>query len=98
MTRMTAEVADGLLVHPFSSERFVRERVLPALDEGLAAAGRDRGSFSLVSNVIVATGRTDAELAVAEAGGGGAPALLRLTAPLPPLLVAEGRPGRRPAP
>jgi len=39
MTRMTAEVADGLLVHPFSSERFVRERVLPALDEGWRRRG-----------------------------------------------------------
>jgi probable F420-dependent oxidoreductase len=68
MTRMTAEVADGILVHPFSSERFVRERMLPAIEGGLAAAGRDPDEFTLVSNVIVATGRDEAEMATAEAG------------------------------
>ncbi len=90
MTRMTAEVADGLLVHPFSSERFVRERVLPAVDEGLAAAGRDRSSFSLVSNVIVVTGRTDAEMAVAEAGVRALLAFYGSTPTYQPLMELEG--------
>ena len=90
MTRMTAEVADGLLVHPFSSERFVRERVLPAVDEGLAAAGRDRSSFSFVSNVIVATGRTDAEMATAEAGVRALLAFYGSTPTYRPLMELEG--------
>ena len=90
MTTMTAEVADGLLVHPFSSERFVRERVLPAVDAGLGAAGRDRASFSLVSNVIVATGRTDAEMAVAEAGVRALLAFYGSTPTYRPLMELEG--------
>ena len=36
MTRTAAEVADGLLVMPFHSHRHVRERTLPAIEEGLA--------------------------------------------------------------
>jgi probable F420-dependent oxidoreductase len=90
MTKMTAEVADGLLVHPFSSERFVRERILPAIDEGLAAAGRGRNSFSFVSNVIVATGRTDAELAVAEDGVRALLAFYGSTPTYRPLMELEG--------
>ena len=31
MTEVAGEVADGLLVHPFSTERYIREVTLPAL-------------------------------------------------------------------
>lgn len=53
LTRATAEVADGLLVMPFGSKRFLRESTLPVVDEGLAAAGRDRADFAIVPEVIV---------------------------------------------
>ncbi len=36
MTEVAGEVADGLLVHPFSTERYIREVTLPALERGLA--------------------------------------------------------------
>ena len=39
MTRLVGEVADGLLVHGFTTERYLRERTLPALRGG---AGRRR--------------------------------------------------------
>ena len=45
LTRATAEVADGLLVMPFGSKRFLHEATMPAVREGLAAAGRDAGGF-----------------------------------------------------
>ncbi|MDQ1502922.1 MAG: hypothetical protein QOD57_649 [Actinomycetota bacterium] len=90
MTRMTAEVADGILVHPFSSERFVRERMLPAIEGGLAAAGRDPDEFTLVSNVIVATGRDEAEMATAEAGVRALLAFYASTPTYRPLLELEG--------
>ena len=41
LTRATAEVADGLLVMPFGSKKFLHEATMPAVREGLAAAGRD---------------------------------------------------------
>ncbi|MGH9011077.1 MAG: TIGR03617 family F420-dependent LLM class oxidoreductase [Acidimicrobiia bacterium] len=90
MTRMAAEVADGVLVHPFSSERFVRERVLPAVEEGLAATGRKRADFTLVSNVIVATGRDEVEMATAEAGVRALLAFYGSTPTYRPLLALEG--------
>ena len=46
MTRLAGEVADGLLVHGFTTERYLRERTLPALEEGLAASGRSRSRWS----------------------------------------------------
>jgi probable F420-dependent oxidoreductase len=68
MTRMAAEVGDGLLVHPFHSGRFVREHVAPAVGAGLADAQRSRGSFTVEAVPIVCTGLTDEQRAVAAAG------------------------------
>jgi probable F420-dependent oxidoreductase len=42
MTRMAGEVADGLLVHPFTTADFVRQHTLPLLGEGLERSGRVR--------------------------------------------------------
>jgi alkanesulfonate monooxygenase SsuD/methylene tetrahydromethanopterin reductase-like flavin-dependent oxidoreductase (luciferase family) len=36
MTEVAGEVADGFLVHPFSSAEFLREHTLPALERGLS--------------------------------------------------------------
>lgn len=68
MTRTAAEVGDGLLVHPFHSGRFVRERLASTVAEGLAASGRPRAAFTVAAVPIVCTGRTDRELQVATAG------------------------------
>jgi probable F420-dependent oxidoreductase len=67
MTRLAGEVADGLLVHGFTTARYLRERTLPALDEGLALAGRARGEITVSLPGLVVTGRTDRERAEAAA-------------------------------
>ena len=56
LTRATAEVADGLLVMPFGSKRFLHEMTMPAVGEGLAAAGRDPGDLAVVPEIIVSVG------------------------------------------
>lgn len=53
LTRATAEVADGLLVMPFGSKRFLHEVTLRNVTEGLAAAGRDRSDLAIVPEIIV---------------------------------------------
>src|SRR5271170_526862 len=63
MTEVAGEVADGLLVHPFSTERYIREVTLPALERGLATSGRDAKDFPLSFSGLVATGDTEEELA-----------------------------------
>ncbi|GAA3398378.1 TIGR03617 family F420-dependent LLM class oxidoreductase [Cryptosporangium minutisporangium] len=65
MNRMAAEVADGVLVMPFNTARHMQERTLPAIRDGLAAAGRDRGDIEVIAEVIVGVGRTEEELAAA---------------------------------
>ena len=53
LTRATAEVADGLLVMPFGSKRFLHEVTMAGVREGLAAAGRSEADFTIVPEVIV---------------------------------------------
>src|SRR5437764_1364284 len=47
MTRVAGEVADGLIVHPFTTVRYLQERILPRLEEGLAASGRRRADIEV---------------------------------------------------
>ncbi len=68
MTEVAGEVADGLLVHGFTTERYLREVTLPALERGLAAGGRSRTDVEVSLPGMVVTGTTDAELAAAARG------------------------------
>ena len=68
MTDMATEVADGLLLHPFNTEPYIREHAIPAIDRGLARAGRTRDDLSIICDVIVVAGRDEEELAAADAG------------------------------
>ncbi|MCX5044859.1 TIGR03617 family F420-dependent LLM class oxidoreductase [Aldersonia sp. NBC_00410] len=61
LTRATAEVADGLLVMPFGSKRFLQESVLPQVRTGLDAAGRAPADFAVIPEIIVATGTSEQE-------------------------------------
>ncbi|MET9199932.1 TIGR03617 family F420-dependent LLM class oxidoreductase [Gordonia sp. NPDC003585] len=67
LTRAVATHCDGLLIMPFTSDRFVRESVMPLVDAGLADSGRARSQFDVVPEIIVATGRDEAEHDVAVA-------------------------------
>ena len=65
MTEVAGEVADGLLVHPFTTERYIREVTLPALERGLAKSGRGAEDFPISFSGLIATGDTDEALAEA---------------------------------
>jgi probable F420-dependent oxidoreductase len=67
MTRLVGEVADGLLVHGFTTERYLRERTLPALEEGLADAGRTRDQVAVTLPGLVVSGRDEQEMTAAAA-------------------------------
>jgi probable F420-dependent oxidoreductase len=56
LTRATAEHADGLLVMPFGNKRFLHEVTMPAVREGLAAAGKPREGFAVIPEIIVSVG------------------------------------------
>ncbi|MDM4764128.1 TIGR03617 family F420-dependent LLM class oxidoreductase [Galbitalea sp. SE-J8] len=65
MAHTAGRHADGVLVHPFSTPRYLAEVLLPAVDEGLAAAGRDRADFVVSAPPFVVSGATDADRAAA---------------------------------
>jgi probable F420-dependent oxidoreductase len=58
MTEVAGEVADGLLVHPFTTERYLREVTLPALERGLEKSGRTLEGFPISFAGLIATGAT----------------------------------------
>jgi probable F420-dependent oxidoreductase len=90
MCEMTAEVADGILVMPFNSERHYGERTLPAIDRGLATAGRTRDDIEIVLEVICAIGDTAAEQEAAARGVKGLLGFYGSTPSYKPVLDVEG--------
>jgi probable F420-dependent oxidoreductase len=60
MTEAAGEVADGMLLHPFHTERSLEEVMLPNLKKGLAASGRQLSDFTLCAQVLVVTGKDEA--------------------------------------
>ena len=90
MTQMTAEVADGLLVMPFSSERFFTEHTLANVQAGLLQGGRSRSDISVISQAIVCVGRNEAEFAAAAAGVRGLLSFYGSTPSYRPVLDAHG--------
>ncbi len=67
MTEVAGEVADGILIHGFTTERYLREVTLPAVERGLSRSGRTRDSFTVSYPGFVVTGETDEQLAQAAA-------------------------------
>ena len=62
MTEVAGEVADGILLHGFTTERYVRDVTMPALQRGWERAGKARHDVELACPVFVVTGTDDAEL------------------------------------
>jgi len=91
MTRMTASVADGVLVMPFNSRRHLLERTIPALQQGLQDGQRSRADFEVVCEIICAVGETDAEIERASAGVRGLLSFYGSTPSYRPTLEVEGR-------
>ncbi|MBM3660677.1 MAG: LLM class F420-dependent oxidoreductase [Actinobacteria bacterium] len=59
MTEVAGEVADGLILHAFTTERYVREVTVPALERGFAKSGRTRESFEVSGPLFIVTGATE---------------------------------------
>jgi probable F420-dependent oxidoreductase len=68
MTEAAGEVADGFLCHGFTTEKYLREVTIPALERGRAKAGKPLDGFEIVGPSFVVTGSTEEELASASKG------------------------------
>jgi probable F420-dependent oxidoreductase len=68
MTEAAGEVADGILLHGFTTERYVREVTIPALERGWGRAGKQRADFEVSGPMFVVTGANEQELEQARRG------------------------------
>ncbi len=68
MTEVAGEVCDGIILHGFTTERYVREVTLPALARGWEKAGKTRADFQLSGPLFVVTGADEEQMAKARAG------------------------------
>jgi probable F420-dependent oxidoreductase len=72
MTEVAGEVADGFICHGFTTERYLREVTIPAIDRGRVRAGKmplaDSDDFEIVGPSFVVTGNDEDELAKAAQG------------------------------
>jgi probable F420-dependent oxidoreductase len=65
MTEVAGEVADGIICHGFSTERYVREVTIPALERGRAKAGKDLDGFKISAPGFVVARESEEERKVA---------------------------------
>ncbi|HJR24666.1 MAG TPA: LLM class F420-dependent oxidoreductase, partial [Acidimicrobiales bacterium] len=68
MTEVAGEVCDGFLCHAFTTERYLREVTLPALERGAAKAGRTVADVEISGPAFVVTGTTEEELTASKSG------------------------------
>jgi probable F420-dependent oxidoreductase len=90
MTRVAAEVGEGLFVHPFHSEQSLRAVTLPAVEQGLHTAGKNREHFTISAQVITATGLTEEQLQASEFSARSQIAFYASTPAYLPVLEAHG--------
>lgn len=66
LCRLAGEVADGFVVHPLNTARYLAEVVRPAIEEGAQKAGRSAGDVVLAGNAFVALDDAEREAARAQ--------------------------------
>ncbi|MDA0822477.1 MAG: TIGR03617 family F420-dependent LLM class oxidoreductase [Proteobacteria bacterium] len=65
MLNLSAEVADGVRLHPFCTRKYLDDVVLPHLTASLSKAGRKREHFEIGGGGFIATGSDDEAVAKA---------------------------------
>ena len=90
MTETAGEVADGMIAHAFTTEKYFREVTLPNIEKGLAKAGRSRDGFEVSCPVFVVTGRDEESTAASRLGVTRQIAFYGSTPAYRPVLEAHG--------
>jgi len=68
MTEVAGETCDGFLCHGFTTERYLREVTIPALERGLDTSGRTLADIEISGPAFVVTGMTEEEMAASAKG------------------------------
>lgn len=63
MMKTATQVADGIIIHAFCTEKHFKEVTLPTLNADLAAQGKSIDDFNIQFPVFIASGSTEEELA-----------------------------------
>lgn len=61
LARLAGEAADGFLVHPFHTPRYLREILLPAIQEGLLRSTRQRSNLKIACTAFCITNGMERE-------------------------------------
>lgn len=61
LARLAGESADGFHAHPFHTPSYLREVILPAIDEGATRTGRSRQEVVMVTHAFVVTNSQERE-------------------------------------
>ena len=67
MVQTAAEVADGLIIHPFCTERYLKEVIVPRIEPVLGARGLGLENFEVQYPIFIATGETEEQFEEAKA-------------------------------
>ena len=94
MTEVAGEVCDGFFCHGFTTEKYLREVTLPALERGRAKVGKTLDGFEIVGPSFVVTGNDEEEMSQAATRHPPADRVLRFDPRLPPR-ARRPRLGRR---
>ena len=90
MTKLAAQLADGMIMHPFSSEKYLRDVTLPAIEKGLQDSSRSLGQFELDYAPMIATGNNEESLERAKNSVRGRIAFYGCTVAYKPVLDIHG--------
>ncbi len=83
MTEVAGEVADGMIIHPFSTVPFIETVTLPAIERGLAKAGRRARELRDLLFELRRVGTQRGGVQQGEAGDQGTHRVLRIDAGVP---------------
>jgi alkanesulfonate monooxygenase SsuD/methylene tetrahydromethanopterin reductase-like flavin-dependent oxidoreductase (luciferase family) len=64
--RLAGEVCDGIAIHGFSTFKYIKEVLIPAVHEGARRAGKDPKDLQIRGGGFIVTGRTEEEVAQAK--------------------------------
>jgi probable F420-dependent oxidoreductase len=62
LCRLAGELCQGFHVHPLHTTRYLREVIIPNIEQGAASAGRARADVALTCAIFVVTGANEQEI------------------------------------
>ena len=88
--RLVGELCDGIKLHPFNTDKYLREVILPNIEAGAKKAGRDRKDIEICGAGFIITGKTEEDVEKAKAPVRQQLAFYASTRTYQPVLEAQG--------